>query len=130
MHNYDMEEKLINFSVAIIALATQLNQTKAGDHLGEQIMRSATAATLGYSDAQSNPPALLPLRRVVKELRATMIALKIIQKSKLMAAEQSLWLALKQNDALLATFTKKLTALQQNGQRYDNGRQYELTSTK
>ncbi len=44
--NYDLEERLISFSVNILNLAEQLPNTRNGNYIGGQIIRSGTAPAL------------------------------------------------------------------------------------
>jgi four helix bundle protein len=59
MNKFDLEERLILFSVRIIELSDFINNTIAGNHLNKQIVRSATSPALNYGEAQS---AELPKR--------------------------------------------------------------------
>jgi four helix bundle protein len=50
---YDLEERLINFSVSIIALVESMPNTKAANHLSGQLLRSGTSPALNYAEAQA-----------------------------------------------------------------------------
>ncbi len=47
------EERLIKFSVMIIKIAEEMPNTKAGNHLSGQIIRSGTSPALNYGEAES-----------------------------------------------------------------------------
>jgi four helix bundle protein len=51
---YDLEERLISFSVSIIKMIESVKTTKAGNHLAGQIVRSGTSVALNYGEAQSS----------------------------------------------------------------------------
>ena len=53
MDKYDLEERLINFSVLIIEIVNETPNTKAGNHLSGQLLRSGTSVSLNYGEAQS-----------------------------------------------------------------------------
>jgi len=53
MKTNDLEERLISFSVQNINITNSLEQTKAGNHLSGQLIRSGTAVSLNYGEAQS-----------------------------------------------------------------------------
>ncbi len=53
MNKYDLEERLIEFSVLIIEIVNAMPQTKAGNHLSGQLVRSGTSVSLNYGEAQS-----------------------------------------------------------------------------
>ena len=50
---YDLEERLIDFAVSIIKLVEDLPNTKSGNHLGGQLLRSGTSPSLNYGEAKS-----------------------------------------------------------------------------
>ena len=80
--NYDLEERLISFSVNILSLAEQLPNTRNGNYIGGQIIRSGTAPALIYGEAQgaeSRKDFIHKMKIALKELRETHIALKIIK---------------------------------------------------
>ena len=53
MNKYDLEERLIEFSVLIIEIVNEMPNTKAGNHLSGQLVRSGTSPALNYGEAQS-----------------------------------------------------------------------------
>ena len=50
---YDLEERLIDFAVLVIQIAESLFNTRAGNHLAGQLVRSGTSPALHYGEAQS-----------------------------------------------------------------------------
>ena len=53
MNKFDLEERLIDFSVLIIEIINEMPNTKAGNHLSGQLVRSGTSVSLNYGEAQS-----------------------------------------------------------------------------
>ena len=103
----DLEERLIDFAVLIIEISESLPNTRAGNHLAGQIVRSGTSPALNYGeaqDAESNQDFIHKIKIVLKELRETFVALKIIKKAKLYNNEAKLKLALTENNELIAIF--------------------------
>ena len=49
---YDLEERLIDFTVSIIRLVESLPNTKTAQYLGGQLLRSGTSPTLNYAEAK------------------------------------------------------------------------------
>ena len=49
MNKTDLEDRLVNFSVLIIEIVNGLPNSKAGNHLGGQIVRSGSAPALNLS---------------------------------------------------------------------------------
>ncbi len=50
---YNLEERLIDFSILILDVIEQLPNDKIGNHLGGQLLRSGTSPALNYGEAQS-----------------------------------------------------------------------------
>jgi hypothetical protein len=53
---YDLDERLLEFSVRIIKLVEELPDTKAGNHVARQILRSGTSPHPNHGEAQSAEP--------------------------------------------------------------------------
>jgi four helix bundle protein len=51
---FDLEERLINYSVGIIELAESSPKTRTGNHISGQIIRCGTSPALNYGEAQSS----------------------------------------------------------------------------
>ena len=49
----DGEERLIKFLVLIIEIVNEMPNSKAGNHLSGQLVRSGTSISLNYGEAQS-----------------------------------------------------------------------------
>ena len=84
---FDLEERLIDFAVLIIEITESLNNTKAGNHISSQLVRSGTSPALHYGEAQSAESRndfVHKLKILLKELRESLVALKIIKKVSLM----------------------------------------------
>lgn len=80
---FDLEERLINFAVAIIKIAESLPKSYAGNHLAGQITRSGSSPALNYGEAQSAESRndfIHKMKIALKELRETNNCLKIITK--------------------------------------------------
>jgi len=54
MNIYDLEERLIDFSVLIIEIVNEMPNSKAGNHLSGQLVRSGTSVSLNYGEVQSS----------------------------------------------------------------------------
>ena len=50
---YDLEERLINYSVLVFDIIELLPDNKGANHLAGQLVRSGTAPSLMYGEAQS-----------------------------------------------------------------------------
>ena len=86
----ELQERLIEFAVRILALADKLPDTPAGRHIRGQIIKSGTSPAPNYSEsrgAESNADFIHKLKIVIKELNETLVWLIIIERSKMMKQE-------------------------------------------
>ena len=82
MNKYDLEERLIDFLVLIIEIVNEMPNSKAGNHLSGQLVRSGTSISLNYGEAQSaesKKDFIHKMKVILKELRETFVCMKIIQ---------------------------------------------------
>ena len=117
MNKFDLEERLIDFSVLIIEITNEMPNTKAGNHLAGQLIRSGTSPALNYGEAQSGESRkdfIHKIKIVLKELRETLVCLKIIHRTKLYKSEDKILFAMKENDELIAIFVKSVETAQAN----------------
>jgi four helix bundle protein len=80
---YDLEERLLEYSVRIIKIVEQLPNTRAGNHVASQLLRSGTSPYPNHGEAQaaeSTKGFIHKLRISLKELRETQRWLKLIQR--------------------------------------------------
>jgi len=83
----DIQERLIDFAVAIIGLASKLPNTSSGKHVAGQILRSGTSPAPNYGEArgaESRRDFVHELKIALKELNETEVWLIIIQRSNLL----------------------------------------------
>ena len=102
---YDLEDRLIDFAVRIIRLSEALPNTKAGTHVAGQILRSGTSPAPNYGEAQSAESAadfIHKLKIALKELRETLIWLKIISKASMIKSTSLMAPLMRENDELIA----------------------------
>jgi len=77
---FDLEERLIRFSVEIITLCGKIEGDFSSQHLAKQLIRSATSSALNYGEAQgaeSSRDFLHKMKICLKELRESLVNLKI-----------------------------------------------------
>jgi four helix bundle protein len=117
MDKFELENRLIDFSVLIIDIFNELPDTKAGNHLAGQLIRSGTSPALNYGEAQSGESIkdfIHKIKIVLKELRESYICLKIIRKAKLNKSELKIEKSLKENNELISIFVKSAKTAQKN----------------
>jgi four helix bundle protein len=120
MDKYDLEERLIKFSVLIIEIINEMPNSKAGNHLAGQLVRSGTSVSLNYGEAQSaesRKDFIHKMKVILKELRETFVCLKIIHLCKLYKAENKIIKAKKENNELISIFVKSIDTAKRNLQK-------------
>jgi four helix bundle protein len=109
---YDLEERLINYSVLILDIVEEMPEIKGANHLGNQLVRSGTAPSLMYGEAQSSESRkdfIHKMRLPLKELRETYNCLKIISRKNYKGINsEQLNKALGESHELIAIFVKSI----------------------
>jgi four helix bundle protein len=112
MKAYDLEDRLLEYSVNIIRLAERLPKTRAGHHIMGQIIRSGTSPLSNHGEAQgaeSQKDFIHKMGICLKELRESERWLKLIFKMPLLPAEDhDLKLLLKETDELIRIFSSSV----------------------
>jgi len=117
MDKYDLEKRLIDFSVLIIDIVNEMPNSKAGNTMSGQIVRSGTSTALNYGEAQSAESKndfIHKMKVVLKELRETHVALKIIHQAKLYKNEDIIIKAKTENNELISIFVKSIETAKKN----------------
>jgi four helix bundle protein len=117
MNKFNLEDRLIDFAVLAVEIVNEMPNTRAGNHLAGQLVRSGTSPALNYGEAQSGETRrdfIHKIKIVLKELRETLNCLKIIHRSKLYQSEPRICAALKENNELVSIFVKSVETAQRN----------------
>ncbi len=113
--SYDLEDRLVQFGITVIRMAEKIPNTRAGNVLGGQIVRSCTSPALNYGEAQaaeSRRDFVQKFKIILKELRETKICLKLIKGIGLVKDENLVCLNEKENNELIAIFVKSIATAQ------------------
>lgn len=109
---HDLEERLISYCVLILDIVEAMPDNKGANHLGNQIVRSGTAPSLMYGEAQSAESRrdfIHKMRLPLKELRETYNCLKIInRKNYAGVGNEKLIKALRESDELISNLLRVL----------------------
>ena len=112
MKNYDLHERFIDFAVMVVNLFSDVQNSKAGNHLVGKVIRSGTSPSLNYSEAQgaeSRNDFIHKMSIVFKELRETYAYLKIIERAGLcLKTHNKISVVLIENNELIAIFVKSI----------------------
>ena len=115
----DLEERLVKYAVMIIEIAEALPKSYIGMHLAGQMIRSGTSPALNYgeaSSAESRRDFIHKIKIVLKELKETRVALRIVELANLYPNSEKLQQAVNESNELIAIFiTSVNTALKNLG---------------
>ena len=108
---YDLEERLLDYSIRIIKVVEQLSKTRTGNHVAGQLLRSGTSAYPNHGEAQSaeSPKDFVHKIRIsLKELRETQRWLKLIQRAPLVKNPDLLNDLLQETEELIRIFVASI----------------------
>ena len=114
---YNLEERLIEFAVAIIDVSESIPKTRAGNHMSGQLIRSGTSSALHYGEvqsAESRNDFVHKMKVVLKELRETKVALAIIYKRRMSRVIETVARCSDECEQLIAIFAKSLQTAEKN----------------
>jgi four helix bundle protein len=113
--DYDLEERLLEYSARIIRLVERLPATRAGNHLAGQLLRSGTSPLPNHGEAQAAESAndfVHKLKICLKELRESHRWLLLVQRVPLMRPRLVDALA-KETDELIRIFVRSIQTAKQ-----------------
>ena len=117
MNKKELENRLIDFSVKVTDYVVNLENHPAIIHLRDQAIRSGTAVSLNYAEAQSaesRKDFIHKLGIVIKELRETQVNLKMIKRFTKSPEDNVLGWLLNESDQLLAIFHRTIMTAKMN----------------
>lgn len=108
---YDLDVRLLNFSVGIIRLLDSISTSKAGNHVSGQLLRSGTSPYANHGEAQSAESSRDIVHKMsvcLKELRETQRWLKLIKATQLTEELVKLEMLLEESDQLIRIFVASI----------------------
>ena len=108
---YDLEERLLEYSVRIIKIVEQIQKTKPGNHVAGQLLRSGTSPYPNHGEAQAaeSPKDFVhKLRISLKELRETQRWLTLVQRVPLVEQPERLNEILPETEELIKIFVTSI----------------------
>ena len=104
---HDLEERLIAFAAMVTDVVEALPNTRAGNHIGGQLIRSGTAPASIYGEAQaaeSRRDFIHKMKVALKELRESRVWLLLAKRRDLVTPTSLLDSTLKECDELISIF--------------------------
>ena len=114
---YDLEERLLEFSADIVRLVERMDQSRAGGHVGSQLLRCGTSPLFNHGEAQaaeSQKDFIHKLRICLKELRETQRALRLVTKVPLAKPVETVNPLLAETDELIRIFVASIRTAEQH----------------
>jgi four helix bundle protein len=112
---YDLEDRLVDFTCRMIDVVEALPNTRSGNYIASQLIKSCHSPTFNYGEAQaaeSRADFIHKLGICVKELKECRTALKIIIKKELIKPVSKLQDIYQETEELIAIKSKSIgTAL-------------------
>ncbi len=113
---YDLEERLIDFAITVSDIVDGLPVTRLGNYLAGQLVRSGCSPALNYGEAQSAESRndfIHKMKVILKELRESLISIKIIERKNLHNTEKVVK-AKDECNQLVAIFVKSIETAKKN----------------
>jgi four helix bundle protein len=108
---YDLENRLLEYSVKIIAIVEQLPNSRVGNHVAGQLIKSGTSPYPNHGEAQaaeSSKDFVHKLRIALKELRETKRWLKLIKHIPLVKQTANIDATLAETEELIKIFVSSI----------------------
>src|ERR1700730_2092919 len=113
---FDLEDRLLNFSARIIRLVDALPNTRAANHLAGQLLRSGTSPYGNHGEveaAESRKDFIHKLKICLKELKETRRWLKLFRKAEMLSAGKMTRI-LNENEELVRIFFSSIRTAEKN----------------
>jgi four helix bundle protein len=114
---YDLEKRLLEFAAIIIDVSEKLPNTRAGNHLAGQLLRSGTSPYGNHGEAQASESAedfIHKMKICLKELRETLRWTKLIERKHWLEGDKQLGYLLQEGEELIRIFKSSIQTAERN----------------
>jgi four helix bundle protein len=114
---FDLEERLLEFASAVIDLSEKLPNTRAGNHVAGQMLRSGTSPYPNHGeaeDAESREDFIHKLKICLKELRETRRWARLVKRKGWGQDEPTLLFVLSEAEELIRIFFSSVQTARKN----------------
>jgi four helix bundle protein len=114
---YDLEERLLDFAAAVIDVSEKVPATRAGNHIGGQLLRSGTSPYGNHAEAQEPESAddfIHKMKVCLKELREARRWSRLIEQKRWLGKDAQLALVLKEVEELIRIFKASIRTAEHN----------------
>jgi len=113
---YDLEERLLAYSVRVVKVVEQLPNSRIGNHVAGQLLKSGTSAYPNHGEAQaaeSSKDFIHKLKVSLKELREAQRWLKLVQRIPLMKNSELLANTITETEELIRIFFSSIRTIRE-----------------
>ena len=114
---FDLEERLLEFACAVIDISEKLPNSRAGNHVAGQILRSGTSPYPNHGeaeDAESREDFIHKLKICLKELRETRRWARLIKRKNWTKNDPGLLVILSEVEELIRIFFSSVQTAKKN----------------
>jgi four helix bundle protein len=124
---YDLDDRLLEYSASVVRVVESMAKTKAGNHVGGQLLRSGTSPYFNHGEAEAaeSPRDFVHKMGVcLKELRETKRALKLTRKVPLVESPTAVDPLLAETEELIKIFFVSIRTAKKNVVREGSAEPY------
>ncbi|MES1222903.1 MAG: four helix bundle protein [Bacteroidota bacterium] len=120
---FDLEDRMVNYTCRMIDVVEALPDSRAGNYIAGQLIKSCHSPTFNYGEAQgaeSPKDFIHKMSVVLKELKECRIALKVIKTKGIIKPANKLDGVFKETEELIAIFAKSISTAKKNSAKIEN----------
>jgi four helix bundle protein len=109
---YDLEDRFVDYTCRMIDVVEALPNSRAGNYIAGQLVRSCHSPTFNYGEAQaaeSTKDFIHKMGVILKELKECRTALKVIRKKEMIKPVSKLDGVFKETEELIAIIGKSIS---------------------
>ena len=114
---YDLEDRFVDYTCRMIDVVEKLPDTRAGNYIAGQLIRSCHSPTFNYAEvqaAESTKDFIHKMAVVLKELKECRTAIKIIGRKEMIKQLTELEAIFKETEELIAIIAKGISTARKN----------------
>jgi len=118
---YDLENRLLEYSARIIKIVEELPNSRIGNHVAGQLLRSGTSPYANHGEAQgaeSSNDFIHKMRICLKELRESMRWLRLIQRVALVKSHERLTEMVQETEELIKIFVASIRTANKESKKH------------
>jgi len=117
MKKFDLEDRFIDYTIRISNVVDKIDNSRLGNHIAGQLIRSGSSPALNYGEAQSaesRKDFIHKMKIILKELKESRVCLKIIKRKPLISNTNNLIKIMKETEELIAIVYKSIETAKLN----------------